>query len=305
MKKSIQQLFGLLTLILVVTSLSCNLLQIAAGNTPNPPAEQTVAALASSQPASPSPTSAPTKAPLPMATSAPTNSPESQAYFDGITFSYDPSLSKGVLGQVLEASAPASDQMPLFAINPKMDQFNFQGYPVSQDLKPQIQIFSISDYEKLAGDPIVSQTVEALKKLMADHPADSSGELPFLPIGNAGQLMHAQLKYIKFQNGKGIRYLAEFGQNYAPLSNKLLFYTFQGITSDGAYYVSAVLPINHAKLPGDDGETLAVQDFQKFSDNFPSYVVDIQNKLNSEKGSSFTPSLVLLDDMINSLKVAK
>lgn len=296
MKNSPQKIIGLLTLLLFLTSMSCNLLQLGAKATPIPPGNQ------SGIP--PAPTQAVLPLPSPT-TAAPTNTPQPSAYFNGITFTYDPSLSKGVSAQTIEASAPASDQMPFFAVNPKEDQFNFQGYPITQNLPPQILVFSVSEYEKLISDPVLNKQIDDLKKLLADRPADSSGELPFLPIMNAGQLMHAQLKYIKFQNGTGIRYLAEYGQNFAPLSNTLLFYTFQGITSDGAYYISATLPVNHAKLPGDDGELQLTKDFQKFSDNFPSYVVDIQNKLNAEQASSFTPSLDTLDAMIISLKVAK
>jgi hypothetical protein len=298
MKKSPKHIFGLLTLLLFVTSLSCGLLQGAAKDTPIPPGDQSgLPPAPTQQPASPS------AVPQPSATSA----PQPNAYFDGISFIYDPSLTKGVRAQVIEASAPAdpNSPMPFFGVHAKTYQFDFQGYPISQNLKPQILVFSVSEYEKLISDPIVTGQVDGLKKLLADHPADSSGELPSLPLANAGQIMHAQLKYIKFQNGSGIRYLAEMGQNYAPLSNKLLFYTFQGFTSDGVYYVSAVLPVNHAQLPGDDGEALSVQDFGKFSENFPNYVVDIQNKLNAEQGSSFTPSLDMLDAMISSIKVDK
>ena len=198
MKKTPKYYIGLLTTLLFVTSLSCNLLQSAVKDTPIPPGDQ------SGIP--PAPTQA--ALPQPSPTTAPTNTPLPSAYFDGITFTYAPSLSKGVTAQTIEASAPASDQMPFFAVNPKEDQFNFQGYPITQNLAPQILIFSVNEYEKLISDPVLTKQIDGLKKLLADRPADSSGELPFLPIMNAGQLMHAQLSYIKFQNGTGIRYLA-------------------------------------------------------------------------------------------------
>jgi hypothetical protein len=89
------------------------------------------------------------------------------------------------------------------------------------------------------------------------------------------------------------------------VSNKLLFYTFQGMTQDGAYYVSATLPVSHAKLAGDDGEAQASQDFGQFVANYIAYVSKIEPLLNAQKPNSFTPNLALMDAMIGSLVVNK
>ena len=235
--------------------------------------------------------------------------PQPNAYYEGISFYYDPTLAKGVTATTLGASSPAGEDMPFFAINPKEFTFDFQGYIVEPTQKPQIMVFSTKEYETLmsgGGDPNpVTRQLESLKKLMADHPVDSSGSLPFMPIWNAAQEMHAQLKYINFQNGSGIRYLTEYGQDVAPVSNKLLFYTFQGITSDGAYYISAILPINHPMLAVDEGEKLKEKDYPKFMENYPSYVVDSQKQLNAQKDDSFNPTLNMLDAMIASIKINK
>lgn len=44
-------------------------------------------------------------------------------------------------------------------------------------------------------------------------------------------------------DGGGIRYLTQFGQAAGLITNPELFYTFQGLTDDGAYYVAAVFPV--------------------------------------------------------------
>jgi hypothetical protein len=289
--------------VLTLSSLACALLQAGPNQTGEiPAATQPV------QPASKQPEPA-TVTPQNTATMAPTAGQKPNAYYEGISFYYDPSLAKGVSAQTMEASAPASDNLPFFAVNPKEYQFDFQGYLIPDGMKPQILVFSAKEYEQLlsgGGDPNpVTKKLTGFNKLIVDRPTVSSGDLPFLPVWNAAQLMHFQLKYIKFQNGEGIRYLTEFGQDVAPLSNKLLFYTFQGQTSDGAYYISAILPITHAKLPADNGETLSTQDHGKFMENYAAYVVDVQNMLNAEKGDTFNPTLDRLDALIASMKIDK
>jgi hypothetical protein len=297
---------GILFVVLMLTSLACGLMQSAAKNTPLPPFEEKPTATVSNQPAKGVPA---TTVPENTPTTAPIPGSQPNAYYEGISFYYDPSLAKGVTAHTVEASAPAGDNMPFFAVNPQEFQFDFQGFMVEPATKPQILVFSPKDYEKLmsgGGDPNpVIKELNDFNKLMADHPGDSSGSLPFLPVSNAGQEMHAQLKYIKFQNGSGIRYLTEYGQDVAPLSNKALFYTFQGTTSDGAYFISAQFPVNHPMLAGDEGEALKEKDYQKFMDNFPNYVVDAQKQLNAQKDDSYNPALNMLDAMIASLKVAK
>ena len=59
----------------------------------------------------------------------------------------------------------------------------------------------------------------------------------------------AQMRYVGFQSGAGVRYLAQYGQAYAPINNQELFYTFQGLTADGAHCVVAILPVSATFLP--------------------------------------------------------
>lgn len=88
-----------------------------------------------------------------------------------------------------------------------------------------------------------------LQILLQNHQA---GEyLPFLPLFNAHQVMHTSLQYLDFKNGTGLRYLTWFSQGIMPINNYELIYTNQGLTSDGKYYVAAVLPVTHPNLPSD------------------------------------------------------
>ena len=72
--------------------------------------------------------------------------------------------------------------------------------------------------------------------------------MPFLPLFNAAQVLHAKVEFMEFRTGKGVQYLTQFDQAPLPINNLELIYTFQGISSDGKYYIAAIFPVNHAGL---------------------------------------------------------
>ena len=125
--------------------------------------------------------------------------------------------------------------------------------------------------------------------------------LPFLPFFNAQQVFHSQVKYLSFKDGQGVRFLTQYDQAYLPINNYELFYTFQGLTSDGKLYVAAILPVTLPGLPADS----TVSDEMKAGDfvgKFLKYLDEVTQQLNGQSASSFTPSLDALDSMLASLE---
>lgn len=219
--------------------------------------------------------------------------------YDDISFYYVSALATKVTGKTVEASLDVSNP-----INPKMDQFEFQNYAVISQIKPRINVFPVQEFVKIGGDS-ASKKINRLSQMLANQPPNPPGELPMLLGEPAAQLMRAGMTYLKFQNGSGIRYLTQYGEQPWPLDNNLLFYTFQGLTDDNGFYISAVLPVNHAPLEGDDGLARMQEDYTKFQSNYPVYVDYIEKQLNTEQANSFTPNLASLDAMIKSLSVNK
>ena len=125
--------------------------------------------------------------------------------------------------------------------------------------------------------------------------------MPFLPLYNASQVMHVEVQYLDFKNGQGVRYLTEFAQGFLPVNNFDLIYTYQGITSDGKYYVAAVLPVNHPSLPAD--EKVTGKEPPEFTSDFPTYVSNVVKLLNPQAANTFTPDLTQLDAMMASLEI--
>lgn len=81
-----------------------------------------------------------------------------------------------------------------------------------------------------------------------------------------------------------------------------MFYTFQGITLDGQYYISMIMPVSHPSLP-DNGTEVPGGDSAVFANNFPAYIEEIEKQLGEADPSSFKPGLGLLDTLVQSFAI--
>jgi hypothetical protein len=231
----------------------------------------------------------------PAATEAPP-----QVVYNGVSFFLAPEVAQGTTPS--DVPAVTGDPANSFPgdIHPAYIQFAFDGYPLSGTFhEPQILIYPAQEYGAI--DPSVAQIVIRLQQVLQNKPTDVDS-LPFLPIWNAGQFMQANIEYLDFQNGSGVRFLTQYGQAAWPVNNTDLFYTFQGLTGDGKWYVSAIFPVSHPSLP-QDGNGIQDSDPGAFAQNFPNYLAQIETQLSSLPGDSFTPSLLSLDALVGSLEV--
>lgn len=218
--------------------------------------------------------------------------------FNGIAFSYDPSIAQGVTTAVIP-SVPAGEGAP-WDVAPQTEQISFNNYVTGKKFHdPLILIYPVNEYKAL--DDQAASQITNLQQYIAGKPNIPAGTIPFLPIWNAAQLFNAMPAFVSFQNGQGIRFLTEFGQYSAPINNTDLIYTFQGITNDGNYYISVILPITHPSLPADFKVDSATQ--AQIESNYYSYLSSMIAGLVAQPPNSFTPNLSLLDQMIQSLKV--
>jgi hypothetical protein len=158
-----------------------------------------------------------------------------------------------------------------------------------------------------AMDDGAAQIITSLKSVIS-NPSSLPGHLPFLPLINAQQDFYAQAQVLQFKNGTGIRYITQFDQAPLPINNQEMFYTFQGLTSDGNTYISLTLPIHSPVLPADNnpnspvpagGVAVDQNDFSKF----PQYLSAVTGVLNSASADSFSPALSTMDELVNSISV--
>jgi hypothetical protein len=217
--------------------------------------------------------------------------------FNGISLCYDPSLAQGVSTYVIDELATPDD--PWFSM-PQFERIHFDGYITGDKFhSPNIEVYSVEKY--MGVNENATNTITKLQEYIANKPNIQDGALPFLPAWNAAQLFRVIPAFVEFQNGQGIRFLAEYGQYSAPVNSSDLFYTFQGITNDGLYYVSVILPVTHPSLPPDANVDPALQ--QQLYDDYQGYLASIIPTLSAQPLGSFTPNLSLLDAMIQSMKI--
>jgi hypothetical protein len=243
----------------------------------------------------------------PEATAAPAF--EGTEYNLGNIYMVVPSCLAVVPTGVIEPAAPYDEMSGPQEFYPEHRKITFSGYPLSgKFFEPVIRVYPAVEYaamhESIAG------RVSDMQTLLATQPADPQS-IPFLPSFNAAQVFHAQLGYLPFQNGNGARFLTEYAQYYAPVNNHDLFYAYQGLTSDGAYWVSAIFPVNlpwlqeswdSAQVPAD-GLAAPAWDAPNLDAAMQTYYDTMLGRLNSEAAGNFTPSLDCLDQFIQSLNV--
>ena len=226
---------------------------------------------------------------------------------NNISFVIPTEVGSGAQAETIEA-APPSDNIPWWEVGPTYNKYLIQVYVLPKTFhKPVIFLYPVDEYVQMVAE--VGTLVEELKTVINSPSQPMPENLPFLPAFNAGQVFHSNEQVIKFQNGTGIRFLTQYAQAPYPVNNESLFYTFQGLTSDGAYYVSAILPINAAFLSADGNpETPLPADGVPFDwnnfENVPQHFDLVKQKLNATDPNAFTPSLSNLDALIQSITIS-
>jgi hypothetical protein len=205
-----------------------------------------------------------------------------------------PAVAQSVTIETVPA-VPAGDFVVGTEVMPQHTRLPLQGYPVTEhQLKPQIYIYPLG--ELATANETAGKVAADLKTLLETRQAGE--QLPFLPLMfSVRQALDVQVQYLDFKSGKGVRYLTQFNNGMAPVNNKQLTYTFQGLTSDGRYYVAAVLPVTHPALPADStGDGLVL-------DDYTSYLAQTIDMLEQQPADSFTPGLSVLDALVSSIEL--
>src|SRR5690606_834435 len=119
-------------------------------------------------------------------------------------------------------------------------------------MTPLIAVYPVSGFLEISDT--FAEHIDALATLIEERPVlhtyqpddmrmRRDDDLPMLPRHNAVQMFALAPRYIDFANGAGVRYVTAYAQQLAEFDQYTLFYTFQGLTDDGASYVSAQFPL--------------------------------------------------------------
>ena len=298
---------GIIALLLVLTLCGCSLpFKIVPNTTPTatptvgisneiPFATATLLAVETTQPPE-----------QPTATPEIAGSDYSQS---GISFKLPACLAPDAVISTIPAVPPdPNGGMAEFAPEHRLIQFN--PYPLSGTFfDASVSIYPVAEYVQMRAD--LQTQVQDLTNLLASHPAALPATLPFLPMQYAAQVFHARESYIDFQNGSGIAFLTQYAQFVDPANNHDLFYTFQGLTSDGKYWISAFLPVNAGFLQDSwDSKTVPANGIAppdpastNYNSEVENYLIAIKALMSAANASDYTPDITCLDAFLQSLKV--
>lgn len=247
-----------------------------------------------------------------LTTTAPTAQPPvvngTTIAVNNISFVIPTGVGTGAQAETVEAVPPADD-MPWWEIAPAYNKYPIEGYPLQNTFHaPRIFVYPAEEYVQMNED--VGIGIDKLKTILNSPGQPLPEYLPFLPTFNAGQVFYSNVQVVNFQNGSGIRYITQFAQASVPINNNEAFYTYQGLSSDGKYYVAAVLPISHPLLAADGNlETVPPAGGIPYDWNpeafeaMPAYINSVKQLLETSDPNSFNPALPALDSLIQSITI--
>lgn len=180
-------------------------------------------------------------------TPADTRRPEPTALpvvsFAGVEFAFD----EEAFGPLADKSLHSPVATNAESLQPRHLQFSVGA---TDDLAaPQIYVFPVEEYRALS--PIAAQQIDSLTRLLVAQPAEVNGSLPLLPMLGAIASFQTAPTYFDFRNGSGLSYVVRVDHDHSLQTGETLYYTFQGMTANGKYYVAAFFPLAAENL--EDG----------------------------------------------------
>jgi hypothetical protein len=301
----------LLISLFIVVAIACDMsVSVAPSTSPAPMPTNTISA------AWGSPTPIPASITSLPATLAPNMTPTAlQQSFEGVEVSVDPLhmvLPPGLASGVRGSQLPRADgqDLPTWGLTPGHMQIDLEGYLVQGKFhEPQIYVYPAQAYAEMV--PGAFESIRRLDNILyAPGGPMLTDQLPAVPFFNAQQVFASNVQGISFQNGAGVRFLTEYAQYAAWANNHDLFYHFQGVTRDGAYYIIAILPITVPLLAetSDGGAVLpnGGVPYPYFADpnaDMQLYYRSVIDVLNATPAQLFTPNMDKLDSLIQSMRI--
>ncbi len=240
-------------------------------------------------------------------TDAPTAQPSGiPVSFQNVSFVIPEGLASGAASELV----PAVDESAggPWGVAPQYISFTLTDYTGRQDnfFKAVVNIYPAAEYT--AVNPWAARSLTRLQALLASPATpltnDNLSTVPF--NGAAAQQYAAKAQFIPFNGGNGVSMLSQYAQFPGPILRDNSFYHYEGLTSDGKYFVAVLFPLNlplqsTSENPSADG----IIHPSDISDTaaLTAYYQGITDKLNAASADSFQPSLTLLDALIQSITV--
>jgi hypothetical protein len=189
---------------------------------------------------------------------------------------------------------------PSFGDMPEHTVITLDGFSLQGKI-PRILVFQADQFAQYT--ELTQKIISALQAL----PIQSNTDVP----ADLATTFFAQTKFLSSSNFYGIRYLTESLNGYSPINNADIFYYYQGLSLDKKYYSEALIPINATFLaPDSNPDSAFPAGGVPFSINsmgdataVQNYYNSVKDKLNTADPAAFSPSLGLLDELVQSIQV--
>lgn len=228
--------------------------------------------------------------------------PEANVTCNELSFYLDPALGSGGACAAVPENANSDIPMYYVFIYPAHTELTIENYPLTgTQFPPQIWIYPLERYSQLLPDHIPPR-LSSLQNLIASG-SNESALLPFLPVIPQTQSFHIFESRLAFNGGQGIRFITEYSESPIPINSKTIVYTFQGLTTDGRYWVAVTLPISNSVLPTDNN--ILPEDYtdESLILGYDDYVSEVEATLAAQPLDSFFPSIESLDNLVTSITV--
>ena len=217
--------------------------------------------------------------------------------FNGFSFSFDSEIATRV--NITQYLTEPADVFPPHGLH---THFVIYGEQPPDASIVGIRVYAMNDlatHEHTQAQVSQLQAMLAEQRDLATYTAGTENPLPFLPVVAAGQIIRARAHYVVTSDVTGISYITAYQQGPQPFLQQDFLYTFQGVSADGEYYISAVFRVNPEVFPTEMRTDFV---YKTFLDELPDYLSESTTQLNEAQPSDFAPSLDMLDAVIQSIR---
>lgn len=255
----------------------------------------------------------------PKSESAEETIPSEQAVdFEGVSFNYDPRVFGDVTKEVVPEHKLEDPTYKPDGVAPECIQFEFEvGREYS---KARIAIYPLDGFDDVyAINPnmvkMITGDITGLRRVLKDPSFRLGRAIPHLEYRDASDDFYVKVRDFDFPNGSGIIFVTHWSIENDLISNAHLIYRFEGITTDGKFYVTAEAPVSVAFLPDDspnefEGYThenlyTANSNSEETTARIEKYRKSITTRLEKLNSNDFSPALDKFEAIIASLKINK